>query len=900
MGIIKENAIIKQSFPQGGLISSRLSSQAVGNLLEVYDFMYSFKELIGLEEPILFEELEQELLCVSPYGVDKPSTLDKLEKFVHSVLLPELVRELLDIIASVINAKHVVEIELDMLPINKLTWPEVARRYIMAYLLMRGRPSFVKISDSNKSQLIHCLLSDCGIFYSSPTNAAGIDLDAQFLGSAVNNVFGKLRSVRNILSKDNMGDCSDGSIPQWAIALDPVYKLPTNVGSKIRKCVREALEKNPLDWAKEKLEDSISKDVYKGNASGPTKRAVIDVLNRVIAEASQRPLSFDVNVIMKKRRSVLREVAASYDNERDLFIPAGNNLEEEIKVVYGSVSRRPLDFPTVDLRLLHDTYCGSPQAFLEDVRELWANLKKSHANTSRMVKLVDDMSKDFTSKYENEVAPLLMRFAKYSVNEEFNGEVKKELEELLASIDIPKMSLEAGLCKVCSINQNDDKVLLCDTEWCNAEYHTYCLTPPLFEIPQDNWYCPACKKLMDDPPKCANILQLVENSGCAETKQLLDMLAALEKTDYWQLEAHKVVETKQLLDMLAALEKTEYWQLEAHKKIFLLKFLINMSVDTELIHDYLDKSKTKLANKCLGVDSHGRVYWGFPSLSTNSGIVVNVPKQPTNDGQWYLFQSEEDIGNLIGYLTVSDPHITELPDSILMWQETMSQSGQRSRIKSETVCSTSLNRFPSHNCHNPKAAGFLEPQYGFNRCDCLEPIFPSRYHCDKCHVTFFTNVEFKYHKNSTCEITLLGNTHPILRHLMINLLDMEAALPDEAKIHSMAGHEWRSGWCAFVKSATTIHEIVHATLALETMIKTEYVNNTWWWYWSSASVAENTPTFAALSFRIHTLDAAIRNPKTATISDDNSQKKRNNRQKKAKQKMKPEKPKNELKKTDVA
>ncbi|XP_076916300.1 methyl-CpG-binding domain-containing protein 9-like [Bidens hawaiensis] len=554
MGIIKENVIIKQSFPQGGLISSRLSSQAVGNFLEVYDFMYSFKELIGLEEPILFEELEQELLCVSPYGVDKP-TLDKIEKFVHSELLPELVRELLDIIASIINAKHVAEIALDMLPVNKLTWPEVARRYIMAYLLMGGRPSSAKITDSNKSQLIHCLLSDCGIFYSSPTNAAGIDLDAQFLGSAVNNVYGKLKSVRNILSKDSMGDCSDGSIPQWAIVLDPVYKLPTNVGSKIRKCVREALEKNPSDWAKEELEASISKDVYKGNASGPTKRAVIDVLNRVVAEASQRPISFDVNekrscelliseVIMKKCRSVLREVAASYDNERDLFIPVGNNLEEEIKVVYGSVPRRPLDFPTVDLRLLHDTYCGSPQAFLEDVRELWVNLKKSHANTSRMVKLVDDMSKDFTLKYENEVAPLLMRFAKYSVNGNFNGEGKKELEELLASIDIPKMSLEAGLCKVCSINQDDDKVLLCDTEWCNAEYHTYCLTPPLYEIPQDNWYCPACKKLMDDPPKGANILQVVENSSCGETKQerkqLLDMLEAMEKTEFWQLEAHKV------------------------------------------------------------------------------------------------------------------------------------------------------------------------------------------------------------------------------------------------------------------------------------------------------------------------------------------------------------------------
>jgi len=59
---------------------------------------------------------------------------------------------------------------------------------------------------------------------------------------------------------------------EWWQHLVPVRRLQTNVGAKIRNCIRNALEAHPpLPWAHEKLEWAISKDVYKGNASGPTK-----------------------------------------------------------------------------------------------------------------------------------------------------------------------------------------------------------------------------------------------------------------------------------------------------------------------------------------------------------------------------------------------------------------------------------------------------------------------------------------------------------------------------------------------------------------------------------------------------------------------------------------------------
>ncbi|KAF5792149.1 putative histone acetyltransferase chromatin regulator PHD family [Helianthus annuus] len=904
MEIIKESVFDTQSFPQGALLSSTLSSHAVGTLLEVHDFLCCFKEVIGLDEQITFEKLEQELLRPYPYGVGKSSILCSFETFIHSKLLPELVSKLLDRLASVLNSKLGVKTEFNMLPINELTWPEVVRRYIMAYLLTGDRLGSVKITDGNMIELIHCLQSDCSVFCSSPTNVAGVDLDAQLLGKAVNNVFGKLRSVRSTLSMGVKGEDSDGSIPQWAKVLDPVHKLATNVGSRIRNCVYEALNQNPPEWARMQLEASIAKGFYKGNACGPTKRAILEVLKRATSDVPQRPLSLDVNatrsscellmskVIMTKCRSILRNVAATYDNEMDFSILVRSSLKsDEIKVVFESASRRPLDLPMIDLRLLHDTYCGSPQAFLEDVSELWINLKKSHMNTPRLVKLVDDMSTDFTLKYENEVSPLLSKLSGYSMNGELNAEVEKELEELLASIEIPAMSLEAGVCKVCGVNQDDDKVLLCDTEWCNAEYHMYCLNPALSEIPQGTWYCPACKQLADDQPKGIRISQSVDKSFFEEASLFLDIVTALEET--------------------------EYWQLEAQKKIFLLKFLVDRSLETSLIRMNLAELQTKLAKKFLGVDSVGRIYWGFPYVSTNSGIVINGAmnteidpfdhrtshSEYNNFGQWYLFQSDEEISKLVGYLSVTDPCNTELRDSILLWQNTMLQNGQHTggskSMGGETVCSTSLNNLPSRNCLATNATMLIEAQYGsckesdatnsakksrgknmvkWHRCNCLEPVFPSRYHCVNCHETFFTSVEFEHHKNSTCEIKcevgssftvpessskpLLGNTH-ILRRLMMNLLDIEAALPDGARRSSMESPKWRSAWCAFVKSATTICEIVEATLALETMIKTEYINNTWWWYWSSISGAAKTSTTAALALRVHTLDAAIRYLKNA-------------------------------------
>lgn len=102
----------------------------------------------------------------------------------------------------------------------------------------------------------------------------------QLLAEARKQIFGSV-DRENVLTLEDEGSdatntseknlVNDGNVPEWAKVLEPVRKLPTNVGTRIRKCVYEALEKDPPEWARKVLEHSISKEVYKGNASGPTK-----------------------------------------------------------------------------------------------------------------------------------------------------------------------------------------------------------------------------------------------------------------------------------------------------------------------------------------------------------------------------------------------------------------------------------------------------------------------------------------------------------------------------------------------------------------------------------------------------------------------------------------------------
>ncbi|XP_026736700.1 PHD and RING finger domain-containing protein 1-like [Trichoplusia ni] len=52
------------------------------------------------------------------------------------------------------------------------------------------------------------------------------------------------------------------------------------------------------------------------------------------------------------------------------------------------------------------------------------------------------------------------------------------------------------ICEVCGSTEHEETMLLCDG--CDLGYHMQCLTPPLSEVPIDQWLCPNCDNLLSD------------------------------------------------------------------------------------------------------------------------------------------------------------------------------------------------------------------------------------------------------------------------------------------------------------------------------------------------------------------------------------------------------------------
>lgn len=54
--------------------------------------------------------------------------------------------------------------------------------------------------------------------------------------------------------------------------------------------------------------------------------------------------------------------------------------------------------------------------------------------------------------------------------------------------------LDCTVCECCGKSTDEGKLLLCDD--CDISYHTYCLQPPLDQVPKGNWKCQWCVRCL--------------------------------------------------------------------------------------------------------------------------------------------------------------------------------------------------------------------------------------------------------------------------------------------------------------------------------------------------------------------------------------------------------------------
>ncbi|AQK60163.1 PHD-finger family protein isoform 2 [Zea mays] len=481
------------------------------------------------------------------------------------------------------------ELKIDMLTANNLTWPELARRYILAVSSMSGCMDLSDISSREGVKLFRCLQGDGGILCGALPGVVGMEKDASLLAEAETLICNSSANEGNTVFMMDYKDtdivdspeepASDTTLPDWVKSLEPVRKLPTNVGTRIRKCVYEALERKPPEWARKILEHSISKEVYKGNASGPTKKAVLSVLTEAcrtkVPQNTEKPRK-ERNIIsiseavLKKCRIALRRAISSDESKQfanllGTTLTNSNENEDEGILGFPGMVSRPLDFRTIDIRLAKGAYRGSWEAFLDDVQEVICNLQTAFADRPEVLIMVVALSESFESLYKTEVQDLVEKFDRYLSNENDSSEIHQELQDALTAANnkLPKAPWEDGVCKVCGIDRDDESVLLCDN--CDSEYHTYCLNPPLARIPLGNWYCPSCT---------------------AQTH-----VAVQEQKKCLGEEAHVFIE--KLNKLAVAMDEKEYWELTVAERIYLLKFLCDELHNTALIREHLDQCSDK-------------------------------------------------------------------------------------------------------------------------------------------------------------------------------------------------------------------------------------------------------------------------------------------------------------------
>ncbi|XP_043944415.1 lysine-specific demethylase 5A [Protopterus annectens] len=107
--------------------------------------------------------------------------------------------------------------------------------------------------------------------------------------------------------------------------------------------------------------------------------------------------------------------------------------------------------------------------------------------------------------------------------------------------------IDMYVCLVCNSGDDEDRLLLCDG--CDDSYHTFCLIPPLHDVPKGDWRCPKClTEECSKPHEAFGFEQAVREY----TLQSFGEMADNFKSDYFNMPVHMVP---------TELVEKEFWRL---------------------------------------------------------------------------------------------------------------------------------------------------------------------------------------------------------------------------------------------------------------------------------------------------------------------------------------------------
>ncbi|KAG7392341.1 PHD and RING finger domain-containing protein 1 [Phytophthora pseudosyringae] len=67
---------------------------------------------------------------------------------------------------------------------------------------------------------------------------------------------------------------------------------------------------------------------------------------------------------------------------------------------------------------------------------------------------------------------------------------EQEMDVEMDAGDLQDEEEQQTACQVCKRSHRESEIMLCDD--CSAEFHIFCLDPPLPQVPDETWFCPEC------------------------------------------------------------------------------------------------------------------------------------------------------------------------------------------------------------------------------------------------------------------------------------------------------------------------------------------------------------------------------------------------------------------------
>uniref|UniRef100_A0AAR2M0A2 [histone H3]-trimethyl-L-lysine(4) demethylase n=1 Tax=Pygocentrus nattereri TaxID=42514 RepID=A0AAR2M0A2_PYGNA len=109
------------------------------------------------------------------------------------------------------------------------------------------------------------------------------------------------------------------------------------------------------------------------------------------------------------------------------------------------------------------------------------------------------------------------------------------------------LPVDLYVCLVCGSGSDEDKLLLCDG--CDDSYHTFCLIPPLHDVPKGDWRCPKClAQECSKPQEAFGFEQARRDYSLKAFGEMADSF----KSDYFNMPVHMVP---------TELVEKEFWRL---------------------------------------------------------------------------------------------------------------------------------------------------------------------------------------------------------------------------------------------------------------------------------------------------------------------------------------------------